>query len=150
MSVTFMKVKFQDVSTQIEYANSDYQPIPKKNKKYSYFDDGKIRSSRHSYMKILDVIPFKEASYEMNKFWEGMKKETPWIFAKETDYFIIGYELPDKGEHMWQTIYTTLFVRDIDGGWYGFRTESPSTDYTGRLVTNPHFDYKEFVEAFKK
>ena len=150
MAVNFINVKLQDVSPQIEYANSSHQPIPKKNKKYSYFDDGKISPSRHSFMKILDVIPFEEASYEMNKFWEGMKKETPWIFAKETDYFIIGYEMPDDGDHMWQTIYTTLFARNIDGGWYGVRTDDPSTDYTGRLVTNPYFDYNEFVEELKK
>ena len=140
---------FSERYPQTIFAESGSQPIPKKSKHYSYFDDGKITPSRHSYIKILDVIPFAEASYEMTKYWEKMKKEVSWIFAKETDYFIIGYEMPDDEDHNWQTIYTTLFARDVDGGWYGIRTDNPSTDWTGRLVTNPYFDYDEFVEELK-
>lgn len=135
---------------QIGFAESGYQPIPKKNKKYSYFDDGKISPSRHSFMKIIDVIPSDEASPDMLDFWDAMKTSSDWIFAKETDYFIIGYEMPDYGDHNWQTIHTTLFARDEDGGWYGFRTNDPDGYWNGRLVTNPYFDYNEYVEEFKK
>lgn len=136
-----MEVKFQDVCSQFEYAESDYQPIPKKNKKYSYFDDGKINTSRHSFMKILDVIPFEEASFEIVDYWEKMKKTAPWVFKEETDYFIIGFEV--KQEEL-QVMYTTLFARDKTGGWYGFRTDSPDNWWTGQLVTNPYFNYEEF------
>lgn len=139
-----------DKYPQIGFARSGYQPIPKKSKKYSYFDDGKIKPFRHSFMKILDVIPFEEASIEMLEFWDAMKSESDWIFAKETDYFIIGYEMPDYSDHNWQTIHTTLFARDEYGGWYGFRTDNPDGDWNGRLVTNPYFDYNEFVEELKK
>ena len=137
-----------DKYPQIGFADSGYQPIPKKNKKYSYFDDGKIKPSRHSFMKILDVIPFEEASLEMIEFWEAMKSASDWIFAKETDYFIIGYEMPDDSNY--QTIHTTLFARHDDRGWYGFRTDDPDGYWHGQLVTNPYFDYNEFVEELKK
>lgn len=136
-----------DKYPQIGFAESGYQPIPKKSKKYSYFDDGKIKPSRHSFMKILDVVPFNKASWELRDYWEEMKEETPWVFEEETDYFIIGYEMSDG---TYDNLYTTLFARAEGGGWYGFRTDSPGTWYTGRLVTNPYFDYNKFVEELKK
>lgn len=126
---------------QTGFAESDYQPLPKKSKKYSYFDDGKIRPSRHSYMKILDVIPFERASAEILTFWESLKKNYKWIFADKTDHFIICFEIPE-GDY--RVMHTTVFARDKSGGWYGFKTDSPDTWWTGQLVTNPYFNYEEF------
>lgn len=135
-----------DKYPQIGFAESGSQPIPKKNKKYSYFDDGKIKPSRHSFMKILDVVPFNKASWELHDYWAEIKKEAPQVFKEETDYFIIGYEMPDGTDETFYTLYTTLFARAKNGGWYGFRTDNPETWWTGQLVTNPHFNYDEFVE----
>ena len=125
---------------QAGFAESDYQPLPKKSKKYSYFDDGKIRPSRHSYMKILDVIPFAEANCAMIYFWEKMKKDADWVWADKTDYFIVGYEAGSSG-------YTTLFARMKDGySWYGQRMDDPGSWWNGKLITNPYFNYEEFKE----
>lgn len=147
MAVKYMKVNLETLSLQLEYAKSDYQPKPKKNRKYSYFDDGKITPSRHSFMKILDVIPFEKARWEMLEFWNKVKEKTPWIFKDETDYFIIGYEVPDKyDDDPYPTLYTTLFARDSSGGWYGFRTDDPETWWTGKLITNPYFNFDEYIQ----
>lgn len=54
--------------------------------------------------------------------------------------------MPDGTDEPFDTLYTTLFARAKNGGWYGFRTDNPGTWWTGQLITNPYFNFKEFKE----
>lgn len=94
------------------------QPIPEVGKEYHIFDDGKIRPSRHYIAKIVKLI-YPEDAYEITalyKAWQEQVEECYWLFAKETDYFVVAESDYDK-----DLIY---FVRTTDGGWF-------SIDYPG-------------------
>lgn len=89
--------------------------LPEIGKFYDCYDDGKIHESRKYKVKITNIISFKKASYDLLTQWERAKNHYYWIFARETDYFIIGnsYEREDEG-----IISKSIFVRTIDGEWY--------------------------------
>lgn len=94
------------------------QPIPEVGKEYHIFDDGKIKPSRHYIAKIVKLI-YPEDAYEITalyKAWQEQVEECYWLFAKETDYFVVAESDYDK-----ELIY---FVRTTDGGWF-------SIDYPG-------------------
>ena len=94
------------------------QPVPEVGKEYHIFDDGKIGPSRHYIAKIVKLI-YPEDAYEITalyKAWQEQVKECYWLFAKETDYFVVAESDYDK-----DLIY---FVRTTDGGWF-------SIDYPG-------------------
>lgn len=94
------------------------QPIPEVGKEYHIFDDGKIKPSRHYIAKIVKLI-YPEDAYEITdlyKAWQEQVEECYWLFAKETDYFVVAESDYDK-----DLIY---FVRTTDGGWF-------SIDYPG-------------------
>lgn len=94
------------------------QPIPEVGKEYHIFDDGKIKPSRHYIAKIVKLI-YPEDAYEITdlyKAWQEQVEECFWLFAKETDYFVVAESDYDK-----DLIY---FVRTTDGGWF-------SIDYPG-------------------
>ena len=94
------------------------QPVPEVGKEYHIFDDGKIRPSRHYIAKIVKLI-YPEDAYEITalyKAWQEQVEECYWLFAKETDYFVVAESDYDK-----DLIY---FVRTTDGGWF-------SIDYPG-------------------
>ena len=89
------------------------QPIPEVGKEYH-----KIRPSRHYIAKIVKLI-YPEDAYEITalyKAWQEQVEECYWLFAKETDYFVVAESDYDK-----DLIY---FVRTTDGGWF-------SIDYPG-------------------
>lgn len=94
------------------------QPIPEVGKEYHIFDDGKIRPSRHYIAKIVKLI-YPEDAYEITalyKAWQEQVEECYWLFAKETDYFVVA-----ESDYNKDLIY---FVRTTDGGWF-------SIDYPG-------------------
>jgi hypothetical protein len=108
------------------------QPMPEIGKEYNYYDDGKIRQSRHSIIKILNIIKIEEASRFITEFFERIKNEYDWIFSEKQDYFIIGYNEKDCPG------VTMLFARS-NLGWYGFET-SGEDYWSGSLITHPDFD----------
>ena len=54
---------------------------------YDYFDDGKIKPSRRSKVKIEKIIPFSKIDKEILAQWETESKECDWIYNSTTDYF---------------------------------------------------------------
>lgn len=121
------------------------EQIPVIGEQYHFFDDGKIRKSRHYIATVLDIITPKQAKYiYINRQWEdtsvslytiwreeidshrqsknfkvftsgSMEVGTPWLYTEETDYFI-KCSIPDYDENdVW-------FVRTVDGGWFSLNT----------------------------
>ena len=88
--------------------------LPKIGKTYDCYDDGKIRSSRRYDVEIKEIIPFESASDELLEEWKNAIADSDWLFAKETDYFIIA----DCYEQGINNITTSIFVRTIDGEWF--------------------------------
>jgi hypothetical protein len=87
------------------------EPIPELNKEYHIFDDGKIKPSRHYTCIITDIITFGECEDSaLLDAWEREVRECPWLYEKETDYFIKATSDFDE--------YPLYFVRTIDGGWF--------------------------------
>ena len=85
------------------------QPIPEIDKTYHIFDDGKVSLSRHYLATIRCIIPFAKADADLVDTWRKQVDECYWLFAKETDYFVVAssvYEDP------------LYFVRTTDGGWF--------------------------------
>lgn len=88
--------------------------------KYHFFDDGKIHIGRHHIATVTDVVKkedFKEKNNYIYKSWEEQKEECEWVYADDTDYFVI-CDIPDYDE---DPIY---FVRTRDGGWFSIDNES--------------------------
>lgn len=88
--------------------------LPEIGKFYDCYDDGKIRDSRKYLVRITNIVPFSEISSEILKKWEEYKEEYDWLFAKETDYFIIANSY-ERGEFC---LSESIFVRTNDGEWF--------------------------------
>lgn len=76
-----------------------------------FFDDGKMRDSRHYMATITEVIPYKRACQKLKKAWKKERWNCYWLYAYDTDYFI-KCKVPKYDE---KPIY---FVRTQDGGWF--------------------------------
>lgn len=89
--------------------------LPEIGKFYDCYDDGKIHESWKYKVKIISIIPFEKASLYLRAQWRKKQNSYYWIFARETDYFIIGhsYEREDEG-----IISQSVFVRTKDGEWF--------------------------------
>jgi uncharacterized protein (DUF736 family) len=137
--------------------------VPTKGKQYHFFDDGKIRESRHYMATVVDKITPEQAkdiymnyqgmniSVSLYTIWReeidshrqsknfkvltsgSMEVGAPWLYAEKTDYFI-KCSIPDYDENdVW-------FVRTVDGGWFSLNTVD--TWMAGRLdVTGSLFEY---------
>lgn len=121
------------------------EKVPVIGEQYHFFDDGKIRESRHYMATVLDVItPEQVKDIYVNRLgldvWESLYKVwreeidkhrqsknfkvltsgsmevgAPWLYAEETDYFI-KCSIPDYDDNdVW-------FVRTVDGGWFSLDT----------------------------
>lgn len=99
--------------------------------KYNHFDDGKIRESRRIEVIITSIIPFIEASDDILGIWCEDVVECDWIYAKETDYFIIAK--PDDSLDSIDDNY--VYVRAIDGGWFSLGFWAGRLDVDGSLYT---------------
>ena len=110
--------------------------VPKVGDVRHFFDDGKIKESRHFMATIIEVIPFKKANQKLKKIWKKERWSCYWLYAYETDYFVKA-SIPKYDEKpIW-------FVRTKDGGWF-------SIDYngwwmSGRLM-DASFNWEEFLE----
>ena len=115
------------------------QPVPEVGKEYHIFDDGKVRPSRHYIAKIQKLI-YPDEAYEITdlyKAWEEQVKECYWLFAQDTDYFVMAESDYDENP--------LYFVRTEDGGWF-------SLDYPGgwmgaRLDIDGHL-YEKMKEHY--
>lgn len=93
--------------------------------KFLHFDDGKIRESTSRVAEIIEIIEFKDANKKLIKKWENEKKECPWLYATETDVFLICH-IFDGG------IIELIYARTIDGDFFSL----DNTCYCGRLDIN--------------
>lgn len=108
--------------------------LPELYKKYDCYDDGKITEFRKYQVLITDIIPFNKADKDLVKIWKIAVKDYYWLFAEETDYFIfaVSYE--------WWYPQVEIFVRTIDGGWFGLGNWNNAGQYfeswwcSGRLI----------------
>lgn len=130
------------------------EQVPVIGEQYHFFDDGKIRESRHYMATVVDKItPEQAKDVYINRRWEdtpvslytiwreeidshrqsknfkvltsgSMEVGAPWLYAEETDYFI-KCSIPDYDENdVW-------FVRTVDDGW--FSLDTINTWMSGRL-----------------
>lgn len=106
--------------------------LPKINKSYYYFDDGKIKASRRMEVVITEIIPFNEIDTETLESWKEEVEKCDWLYAKETDYFIKA-DLKvsnDKTEKI-------IFVRTINNnGWFSLGWWGGTLDVDGKLNKN--------------
>lgn len=103
------------------------QPVPEVGKEYHTFDDGKIKPSRHSIVRVTEVVPFAEVNHEaFLEEWRQEVMDCYWLYAKETDYFV-------KAEYDDETNY---FVRTKDGGWFSLGFFGARLDIDGSLYNN--------------
>lgn len=107
----------------------DKQPIPEAGKEYHTFDDGKISPSRHSLIKVVEVIPFESCQdKELINTWKNDVEECYWLYSLETDYFVKAEYEPGEG--------AAYYVRTTDGGWFSIGWWGARLDVTGKLYEN--------------
>ena len=109
--------------------------LPEIGKFYDCYDDGKIHESRKYKVKIISIIPFEKASLYLRAQWRKAQNSYYWIFARETDYFIIGnsYEREDEGVR----IYNKVGVKDGCFGYIG--------EYSGELLPFCNYNVMEEI-----
>ena len=83
--------------------------IPKINRTYNCFDDGKISESRKYEVTIKEIVPFNNIDKETLKYWIEHVKDCYWLYKTETDFFIKTKNCDNEEE---------IFVRTIDDGWF--------------------------------
>ena len=109
--------------------------IPKLNKIYDYFDDGKVNPSRHYKIKVEQIIPFDDIDNKTLLDWKQEVEECDWVYNKKTDYFI---------KCSCDDIETELiFVRCTINGWFSLGWEAGRLDIDGTLM-------KYFNETYNK
>jgi len=101
--------------------------IPEENKCYNYFDVGKIRESRRSIVKVIKIVPRPYVSEETFFLWRTEVQDCPWLYADETDCFIIAK--PISGTFMQKYL---IFVRTIDNEWFSLGFEGGLLDVNNK------------------
>lgn len=104
------------------------QPVPEVGKEYHTFDDGKVKPNRHSIITITDVIPSTEfKNSTIISVQEHEVQSCYWLYAEETDYFVIGTYDKEELEY---------FVRTKEGGWFSLGFFAARLDIDGSLYNN--------------
>ena len=107
------------------------QPLPEIGKTYNHFDDGKIKLSNLHQTTIMDIIPFNEIDNTTKSFWENEKSFYDWLYAQETDYFIIGHL---NASYM-STDDKVIYVRTKYGEWFSIgELTAGILDVNGKLT----------------
>jgi hypothetical protein len=99
------------------------------NKTYDFLDDGKVRETRRYPVTITDIIPYNEIDVETLFIWKEETEIYHWLYAKETDYFIIGNLMLGNGD-----IEKIVFVRTKNFGWFSMGEWSGRLDFDGSLL----------------
>lgn len=97
-------------------------------KTYNYFDDGKIKDSRMIPVTITEIVPFDQIDFNTLSFWKEEVTDCPWLYAPETDYFVIG-TLDNINKDV------VVFVRTVEGkdGWFSLGWWAGRLDVDGSL-----------------
>lgn len=119
------------------------QDIPTVNKKYNFYDDGKVSLNRHYIAEVTRIISIKEAKKLMLKHYEdGQLKSLYSIFKYDVNLYP-SLKLYDADTDVFveckingyddERIY---FARTLDGGFFSFDTTG--TWMSGRLDVDNH------------
>lgn len=100
--------------------------IPILNKTYSYFDDGKVNTTRLDKVNIIEIIAFGDIDDETLHIWENEVIDCHWLYNKKTDFFIKG-KLEDVNEDI-------IFVRCVSNGWFSLGYWGGSLDIDGTIL----------------
>lgn len=135
--------------------------LPVVGKEYHFFDDGKIRESRHYIAVVQEIIPIEDTNKiiistprdyneEINQnvfinmslldIWIDEKLSCDWLYAPVTDY-ILKASIPEYDK---DPIY---FARTKDGGWFSMDTtnwwQGGRLDIDGKLYEQlENFNYE--------
>ncbi len=99
--------------------------LPEVNKYYKNFDDGKIRPSRMTTVKITKIIPYNEIDSKTLSEWDKEVSECDWLYSSKTDYFIFGLIDSDDAE--------VVYVRMLDNRWFSLGWWAGLLDVDGSL-----------------
>ena len=134
------------------------QEVPEVGKQYHFFDDGKIKPSRHSVATVTRVVPFSEAESikvkvrewdleidgpiyvdkPITEVWKTFVTENNLLMKPETDYFIECSIQEYDDNLIW-------FARDTNDGWFSMDIQSEWQ--AGRLDVDGKL-YKHMIENF--
>ena len=88
--------------------------IPVIGKCYNHYNDGKIRPSRHSVVKIIDVVPYSKVDKDLRDSIEREQKSCDWLYAETTDVVVFAEVLTESDIDFKNQFY----IRDTKGGWF--------------------------------
>lgn len=119
------------------------QDIPTVNKKYNFYDDGKVSLNRHYIAEVTRIISMKESKKLMLKHYvDGQLKSLYSIFKYDVNLYP-SLKLYDADTDVFveckingyddERIY---FARTLDGGFFSFDTNG--TWMSGRLDVDNH------------
>jgi hypothetical protein len=138
-------------------------PIPTVNKRYNFYDDGKISFARHHIAEVLRILTIEEAQNIQIKYYDDEEYWSLYDIYKHTcdeyDYLKLHDEDTDVFVECiipgfdYEKVY---FARSLDGGFFSFDTTgswmSGRLDVDGERTRNLYndycddWDYKDAIE----
>lgn len=85
------------------------KPIPEESHYYNCFDLKEITKGRSFVVQITEIVPFASIDTSTLEAWKNDIKETYWLFAPETDFFVKAKDEDNE---------THVFARTKAGGWF--------------------------------
>lgn len=93
------------------------QPIPKVDKEYWFFDDGKITHSRLYQAKVLEVLDPDKVPDFVKEAIDEERSSCDWLYKPTTDK-VIRCSIKDYDENdIW-------FIRTKEDGWFSINIQS--------------------------
>jgi hypothetical protein len=108
--------------------------VPEVNKKYYYYDDGKISLDRQGEVIITEIVEFNKIDSEILGYWKREVKCCHWLYASKTDYFV-------KGKYT-NTDEELIFVRTKNNGWFSLGFWAGRLDIDGSMTEKLNKDMK--------
>lgn len=94
--------------------------IPVVGKQYNHYDDGKIRPSRHSVVKVTKVIPYNEVNDKLKILISSEQEECDWLYAPKTDFVVFADTINQNDPLTKEQIY----IRTKNNGWFSINHET--------------------------
>jgi len=88
-------------------------PVPLVGEEYDFFDDGKVKMTRHNRAYIQTVASFNTARKDLRELWKQEVDQCSGLYAKETDVLVYGHLDDEENTPL-------TFTRTVDGGWFSF------------------------------
>ena len=111
----------------------DKKELPEIGKVYYHYDDGKIKLSRQYQVLITEIIPFAEVDEKLKSEWKEDVGYCDWLYAPETDYFIVGKAVDPNFEDD-EDDEPAVYVRTKSGGWVSLGYWAGRLDIDGKLT----------------